>query len=362
MYYQKRYLQFNDLVFDGYDMISDYDEPVQYKSTSTPYNYGHGSYSVLKQNYLFVTERQVNMTITLKLKKLPCEQRVNYVRFAEQELGRPGRLWAIKNNEIIWAYAQVNNMRPVMGGHAEEVEWDIEFVIPSGVWHKANKYKTFVLPYNACAVMECKQFRPAEECDCCETCLDKKAFVAREESCMCCCTDELCPEMALCHNLDRLQEYYSCDTPFQLVYSCQRAEQYSTNKFLGKRLCVEDICDSNEIVGRFYSETDIPTENVRIVIDGKMKNPSININGNTNIIEGEYDGSLIIEPNGDVYYKEGECCDEVLLDPNLWTIPNPNEDTYGWTVYPQMNSIIVNLNECCTGATCVYIDADGLTT
>ena len=92
MYYEKRYIQFNNLVFDGYDMISDYSEPVSYKGSSQDYSYGHGAYRPLKSDYMYVSERQVSMTITLKTKKLPCEYREYYVRFAEQELGKPGRL------------------------------------------------------------------------------------------------------------------------------------------------------------------------------------------------------------------------------------------------------------------------------
>ena len=182
MFYEKRYLQFNNLVFDGYDMISDYDEPIQYKGSSTPYSYGHGSYRPRKAEYFFVSERQVNITITLKLKKVPCEYREFYVRFAEQELSRSGRLWAIKNNEILWAYADVNNVRPINSMKQNEVEWDIEFVIPSGVWYKADKLKTFVLPYDVCLFMECKGYQKINPCefdygggDCCQGCIDKKA-------------------------------------------------------------------------------------------------------------------------------------------------------------------------------------------
>ena len=110
------------------------------------------------------------------------------------------------------------------------------------------------------------------------------------------------------------------------------------------------------ISGRFYSETDIPTEDVTIIIDGKMHNPWITINGNTNIIEGDYEGALIIKSNGDVYYDNG-CCEE-LLSPDVWVIPE--QDNYGWTVNPGMNSITVMLNECC-GRSCVYIQADAIT-
>lgn len=368
MFYEKRYLQFNDLVFDGFDMISDYDEPLQYKGSSTAYSYGHGSYRPFKSDYLYVSERQVNMTITLFLKKIPCEYRKFYVQFVEQELGKPGRLWAIKNNTILWAFAAVNNIRPVNNGKQHELVYDVEFVIPGGVWHKADKAKTFVLPYDVCSLMDCKGFEEYDPCvsmgggDCCHSCVDNKIYRDMRDRCGCCCEEDLSPDMALCYHQDELQKFYGCDTPYQLVYSCESAERFSTEKALGQRLCVEDICVDSVISGQIYSDTDIPTEEMTITLVGDMKNPWIKINGNTNIIEGEYSGKLIIESSGDVYYQKGECCEVELLDPSVWTVPSGND--YGWTIYPQVNSVTVYMNKCCSqsGAACVYIDHTGITT
>lgn len=363
MYYEKRYLQFNNLVFDGYDMLSDYDESVSFKGSSTAYSYGHGSYMPLKAEYLFVDERNVSMTITLKVKKVPCEYREYYVRFAEQELYRSGRLWAIKNNEILWAWAVPKNIRPINSMKKNVVEWNVEFVIPGGVWHKADKLKTFVLPYDVCLFMECKGYKTLNPCktalsgDCCIDCIDKKIEKSYEERCFCCCVDEICPDMALCYHMDEqtMQGFYSCDVPYQLVYDCQKAEQYSDEDYLGQKICTKDSC-SNIIAGRFYSETDIPTENVSLVIRGQMKNPIITINGNTNIIKGEYE-ILRIDADGSVY-ELTECC-ENLLDPSVWIVPSG--ENYGWTIYPQENSIEVNLNMCCSVA-CLFIQHDAITT
>lgn len=369
MFYEKRYLQFNDLVFDGYDMISDYDEPIQYKGSSTAYSYTHGSYRAFKSDRLYVSERQVNMTITLKMKKIPCEYRKFYAQFAEQELGKPGRLWAIKNNTILWAFASVNNIRPVNNGKKDEIVWDVEFVIPGGVWHKADKSKTFVLPYDVCSLMDCKGFEEYDPCasdcvDCCEECIDKKMTIDMRDRCGCCCEDDLTAEMALCYHQKELQQFYGCDTPYQLVYSCGAAEKFSKERALGQKICVSDICNESVIAGRIYSDTDIPTENFTITLIGAMLNPWIKINGNTNIIEGEYDGTLIIKSSGDVYYLpcENECCEPTLLDPSVWTIPSGNN--YGWTIYPQLNSVVVNMNACCSqcGLACFYLDHEGITT
>lgn len=369
MFYQKRYLQFNDLVFDGYDMISDYDEPIQYKGSSIAYSYRHGSYRAYKNDYLYVSEKQVNMTITLNMKKIPCDYRKFYAQFAEQELGKPGRLWAIKNGEVLWAFASVNNMRPVNNGRSDEVIYDIEFVIPGGVWHKADMSKTFMIPYDVCTLMDCKGFEEYDPCanscaNCCDSCLDKKTIEDMRERCDCCCEGDLKADMALCYHKNELQAFYGCDTPYQLVYSCEKAEEFSKERALGQKLCVEDICTDSVIAGRIYSNTDIPTEDFTITLIGDMKNPWIKINGNINIIEGEYSGTLIIHSSGDVYYLPcgNECCEPTLLDASVWTIPSGND--YGWTLYPQLNSVVVNMNTCCSqcGLACVFIDHEGITT
>lgn len=368
MFYEKRYLQFNDLVFDGYDMISEYDEPIQYKGSSTARSYGHGSYRPFKSDYLYVSERQVNMTITLKMKKIPCEYRQFYAQFVEQELGKPGRLWAIKNNTILWAFAAVNNIRPVNNGKRDEIVYDVEFVIPGGVWHKADKQKTFVLPYDVCTLMECKGFEKYDPCvsaqgseDCCTSCQSNKWYKEMRDRCGCCCDDDIKADMALCYHQDMLQDFYGCDTPYQLVYSCEAAERFNKDKAFGQRLCVEDICTDSVISGQIYSETDIPTEEMTITLVGDYLNPWITINGNTNIIEGEYHGKLIIHSSGDVYYQESECCKPELLDPKVWVIPSGN--TYGWTIYPQLNGVTIYANVCCSqsGAACAYIDHTAIT-
>lgn len=362
MYYDKRYLQFNNLVFDGYDMISSTDEQVTYKEADAQsYSFAHGSYMPYKSDFLLVNASSVSMTLTFHMRKIPCEDRPWYLNFIDQELGRLGKLWAIKNGEVMWAYANVRSKHPITTNEAFKAEYDIEFTLPEGIWHKADKQRTFVLPYNVCAMMECKGFQPYDPCygeNCCEGCADKKFWEDYQDRCFCCCVNDITRDMALCFHQKELQKYYGCDTPFQLVYSCEHAEKFKVNDYLGHRLCVADVCDSVLIAGRFYSDTDIPTDDVTVTIVGKMHNPEITINDNTNIIKGDYDGVLRIEPNGDVYYGD-ECCEGTLLDPSIWQIPKGQN--YGWTVYPQNNRVIVKLNECCTGATCVYIDADSIT-
>ena len=355
MYYERRYVQFNDLVFDGFDMISDYDGDISFKGSSQEISYGHGSYRPFKAHYLYVQERQVSMTLTLNMKKLPCEQRRYYVRFVYEELGKPGKLWCIKNGQLLWAVAAVESMSENYSYREDKVVLDVNFVIPGGIWHKADTHKTFLLPYNVCTLMDCKGYKDIDSCDCCDVCTDG---LTREPDCSCCCDDNITEDMALCHHTDDLQGYYGCDVPYQIVYDCERADRFNDGKPFGQKLCVEDICDDSVIAGQIYSDTEIPTEDVSVVLTGKMHNPWITINGNTNIIEGDYEGTLTVRSNGDVYYQTNECCEPELLDPSVIVIPDGNE--WGWTINPGNNGVVVNLNVCCVGGTCIYVQYDSI--
>lgn len=361
MIYERRYIQFNDLVFDGFDMISDYDGEVSFKGSSTEYSYGHGSYRPFKRNYLFVAERSVSMTITLKMRKIPCDQRDFYSRMVLEELAKPGRLWSIKNNTLMWAFAAVENISENFSRGKDRLVYNISFVIPGGIWYKADKQKTFLLPWNVCTFMECKGYKTLQPCsggingECCDFCTDKKIEMA---DCSCCCVDEITEDMMLCYHLDDLQSFYGCDTQYQIAYDCNKAQEFSHDEHLGQRLCLEDLCSSSTIAGRIYSETEIPTEDVTVIIRGKMKNPWVTINDNTNIIEGEYDGTIYIKPNGEVYYQKSECCEPELLDMTVWTVPAG--ENYGWEIVPGYNSVVVNLNECCSGSACVWIQHNAI--
>lgn len=361
MYYERRYLQFNNLVFDGYDMLSDFDGSISFKGSSEDYSYGDGSYRPYKSNRLFLKEQTASMTLTLRMKKIPCEYRPYYMRWFKENLSRPGKLWAIENNELLWAFASVTSMSPNYSHREDRAIYDVSFALPEGVWHKADKQKTFLTPYDVCTFLECKGYKIIQPCskgeggDCCITCQVHE--VEEQEDCFCCCSDALTEDMQLCYHLEDLEAFYGCDTPYQIVYDCLHGEKFADD-ILGQKICTKDVCEDSVIAGRFYSETDLSHQNARIIINGTMENPWITINGNTNIVEGEYDGELIIEPNGDLYYGT-DCCEPQLLEPDKWVIPE--DMTYGWTVNPGNNSIVVNLNRCCNGITCVYIQDDPIT-
>ncbi len=364
MIYERRYIQFNDLVFDSFDMISGYDGSWNFKGSSTEYSYRHGSYRPFKKPYLYVSERQVSMTITFDLRKVPCDQRRFFTRFADEELAKVGKLWCIKNGQLMWAIAAVDSISENYSRRDDRIVYDVNFVIPGGVWHKADTSNTFLVPYDICNFMDCKGYRDVGNCNCCDMCTDG---LVNDEDCGCCCNDSLTEDMMLCHNLDEVRGantvgisvWDGCNSPYRIVYDCEAGSRFMAERFHGQRLCVEDLCDGTIIAGRVYSDTEIPTDDVTVTLRGKFSNPWITINENTNIIEGEYDGVLIIKSNGDVYYTtDEECCEPTLLDPTVWEVPSGM--AYGWEINPGYNSVVVHLNTCCSGPACVWVDADAI--
>lgn len=362
MIYTKRYVQFNDMVIDGFDMIdeSSVTSDLSFKDNSQPYSYGHGDYDPYKRDYQFAEAATVSMTLYLRMKKLMCEDRPFYRRFVIGELSKPGKLWAVQNGELLWAWAKVTNYGEPPTLQRDTLEINLDFKLKEGIWHKADPQKTFLKPYDICSFMDCYNFQTYQPCrntqpgECCTDC----GGAVNELSCSCCECETICKDWALCYHLDELSRYYgNCDAPFQILYDCDKAQEFFGDEFVGQKICNTDPC-SEVIAGRFYADTDIPTGNVDLIINGDLLDPAITINGNTNIIEGEYRGQLIVKANGDIYSKADECCPPALVPPQNWTVPAGSE--YGWTVYPGGNGIIINSNICC-GTSCVYIQVNGET-
>lgn len=333
------------------------------KGETTEYSFGNGSYDPYKSDQVFIGEGEVSLTLRFRMKKLPCKYREFYKPFALGQIMKPGKLWAIDNNELIWAKARMISVSDTENIPKDEYTINVDFLLPEGVWHKADKARTFLVPYNVCTFMDCKGFQKVDPClgtspdgDCCTACSNKKALI-RQEDCCCCC-EKLTKDMALCYHGDDLQVFYKeCIPTYQIVYDCEKGNEFFGDKYLGTKICAKDSCE-NVISGHFYSETDVNSRDMTIVIDGSVHNPQISINGNKNIIQGDYD-RLFIHSNGDVYSESKNKCCRKLLDPSVWVVPTLN-DEYGWTIHQGENRLVIDRGSCC-GMACAYIQMDNLT-
>lgn len=352
MRYERQYIQYNDLVFDDYDMIEDDSQSVSFKQFTSEYGFAHGAYSPHKRRGGLAKAATVSMTLKFHTKKLPCEDRPFYLQHIKTQLDTQGKLWAIENNTMIWAYAELESYNMQKTGRNNYVEIDVDFYLPEGVWHKADKQRTFLTPFDLCDFMDCYDYHEINPCECCQ-CEDDGPG-----ACNCC--DCLEKDMALCYHTDELQDFYSrCGSGYRVIYDCEAGDRFFGDFYgqhPGQRLCSE--CEGGIIAGILYSDTDIPTDRVRITLHGQFKNPRIEINGNANVIKATSDDVLIINPDGSVYKGSDSCNCESILPVSAWQIPQGN--TYGWTINPGNNRVVIEVGECC-GTACAYIEVDSLT-
>lgn len=356
--YTRQYIQFNDLVFGEFDMVDADDASVGFKTWDTDYGFTHGAYSPNKTESALLESGEFSGTITLDMKKLPCEDRPFYIPFVKGQISKPGKLWAVENNTLLWAYAKITGYTPIKESRRNTIEIDVDFVLPEGLWHKADKLKTFLFPFDVCDFMDCYDFHEIQPCiekDCCH-CAEGES----EPYCECCDCYEITKDMALCYHLDDMQSFYNrCGSGYRIVYDCNAADKffgdYYGNEHLGQKFCAE--C-GNLIAGQLYSDTDIPTTGVKITLHGQVKNPYIEINGNGNIIEGEYNGTLTINSDGSVFFNAFDCpaCDP--LDVGKWIVPE--DMTYGWSVHQGNNRLVIEPGACC-GTVCAYVEIDSIT-
>lgn len=349
----RRYVQFNDLVIDSFDMISSAEYKQSTKTETQEYSFGHGSYVNFKAPQQFLTEGDLSMTIRIDYRKYRKEERKYVKDFIKMNLIKPGRLWAIEDNKIIWSYAYVTDFSEEYDEFKGNISIDVDFVVYEGLWHITDPKKTYLVPYSACDFIECYDFKEIECAECCVPCKEKPM---EEEcaSCLCHC-DDLLKENSLCViGKSVLDEFMSCGESFLLVYDCNRAYEFFEDDSYGYKLCKKDICNGT-IAGRFYSGTVIDTNNVNIRLEGKFQDPIISINGNRIQLSGEYDGTLLIGADGSFQYSQGDCCpfEDIDLD-NVVIL-----DDFQFTVHHGNNSVIVR-NSCCTMA-CIYIDVDEIT-
>ena len=355
MIYKRHYVQFNDLVFDGLEMIDENDTSTSFKTNTHDYTFRHGAYAPLKHKSMQAEVGSASFTLHLSMKKLPCEVRKYYPQFVVTQLTTAGKLWAVQYQTLVWAYAYITEYTMVEDAKKDELKIDVDFEIPEGVWHKADKQRTFLAPYDPCLFMDCYDYRDIHPCanDCCHC-------VTPVDDCDCCYCHDVSKEMALCYFNDLQMFYDKCNTGVHIVYDCEAAERYfggyDSAEHFGQKFC----SDCGAIYGLLYSDTEIPTEGVKITLHGAMNDPEITINGNRNIIKGSYEGFLTIYPDGSVYYLE-ECsrCDPTLLDVSKWVIPKGM--SYGWEIHAGNNSFKIEPNNDTCQLMCAYFEIDALT-
>ena len=353
----RRYIQFNDLVIDSFDMLDSADRSGGFKTQTQGYSGEHGSYAPFPSNGQYAEEQELSLTLKFYTKSISCDQVKHYRNFVQINLNRPGRIWALQGEDLLWAYAFVQGIGDPYELERGVFSQDVDVVIYEGLWHRADPFKTFVQPYDLCNYLECEDFRDLDHCkdECCIC--GAKTENTTCTSCMCEC-EALQEEYSLCYMRRQLVEELNkfCGSSFKITYNCEVGEEMFGEKALGHRFCKEEPC-KGIIAGLLYSDTILPTDKITITVEGVVKDPIITINDNSLQIMGEYDGKLIIAPSGDVYYKR-ECCEDIQVDINNLVIPHGS--TFKSKIHFGNNSIIIETHNCCDMA-CAYIKVDSIT-
>lgn len=344
--YTSKILQFNDLVFDNGMVVKYEPGDIKFKRTTTPYSYSNGSYYADRKPLR--SEFQLTVTIRLDMIKVPCEYRPYYNEFVLTQLSESGKLWRIHNNQIQWTNAYVDGISPIEPNNSNTLEYDVAFVCYEGVWHIADKLKTFLIPYDICEYMECLEYETEDSCSRlkdealeqlipCEQRFQPQP--KKMEFCDCMDCDRVEKDMALCYaNQDMLNTFQAyCGSSYRLVYNCLKAEQFFGDS-VGKKYYTTSA-DSGVIAGIIKSHTIAPTREYSIILRGDLTNVQITVNGNTNIIKGTYK-DIIIDGNGRATTGAGT---PIPID--MWYTPDGYE--YGFEFKNGKNRIMIANGSCC---------------
>lgn len=374
MIYTRRYVQYNDLPFDSYEMLRSWDDTsVKFKQDSSSYSFRHGSYVAFKSETMLVDTANVSMSILLGLYRLPCDKRTTYRKLVLDEISKPGKLWAVENGELVWAYAYPENYSEASKTSiADSILIDVDFVLYEGIWHKANVYTTYLEKYDLCVEIEEKTtYDPCDDLtkNCCidcapplkqtnGTCKNGKCGCGGriESDCGCDCDKE---RKNLCEaDINSIfQSLEKCSTTgYKIIEDCSAYER-ENDEPIGQRFRAESC--QNYLSGRIYANTDVPTTDYEIVVVGIFHNLYVEVNGNGNIIEGDYEGKLMIRGDGTAWLYNGDCGWEQLP---VSAILIPDGMTLGYTFNPGWNYFKIDAGTCdCNHALTAYITIDNIT-
>lgn len=363
MYYQRKLIQFNELVIDNHDMISVDDPSVSFKNDSQNLPFGNGAYVPYLYTTSFVEPQTLNTTLTFYIDKIPCEHRHNYINFIKTELLKTGKLWCIDNGVIEWAHASATSFGESMELDESKITIVVDFQLTEGVWHKANLYTTFLLPYDHCDFLDCYEFEDKQS-SCCanDDCLGAPKVIKIDCNCSCNCITK---EMALCGHMKEIDVFYKeCEDKFRIKEDCDLAKTFF-GYHMYKSISNSNAC-SEVIAGRIYNNGELPTSDYRIIIEGDLLNPEIEINGVINILKVEICGRVIVDGSGNVYTENEDGC-QTLLDVETLKVPTIRDSNgnvlkkhkRGFVFNPRYNSVIIRTGK--SGIATAYFDLEEIT-
>lgn len=318
--YPRLYLQYNELVFDGFNTVNTASLSGENKLNTTPYPFARGSYyaSTFHNGEILSGEQDLSLDISLPFVGLRRLQVLNYNDYIQYQLSKPGKIWAVDTGgKLIWAYAIPKhppfNDYEIKKGRIVHMQMD--FLLPEGYWHVADTNNVFFEPYNMCDFKDEVMSGCSHNCNAMQQCDDK--------DCKICC--ELGDDMSYCNTC--WNPYTPCQSEYRIVYNCIKGEKVHGFHTWGTGFVSDH---PHSVVGTVCSNA-IYRSPAIITILGKVTNPSISFNDSYIKINGTYEGKLIIEPNGKVYHTpDVECGSDVRQAVPVSKIEFPNLETTLW--------------------------------
>lgn len=286
----KRLLQFNALPF-AFGVVTGQNYTSTFKGQSQSYtNNAHGSYFPTLGDFGKLETSEFTATIAVKATTIAREDRLHFFRYIKRQLATSGKLWAVQNGtELIWTNARVVSVNEILDSPYETdiLRLSITFELIDGYWVMASRTRTWLCEYCPANFTTFDPFycwddnEVAGRCDAtgasaCYPCINYERPMIKE-----CDYQPLCffPIINTARDGDgnvvapSLVDIYSptCPNEYFIDYSCEReAERFCYDAGWGRKYHLDARNPKNRTDIEYCSKTDLPTDFVRIRLQGKF--------------------------------------------------------------------------------------------
>ena len=307
-----RYLQFNDLVLENSRITSDTNNtPFKYNGEEKEFD--NGDYSQDKDTRL-IQARDISISCEWDLRQINNELKKFIKQYILSRITRDGIIWAIDNDELLWAKAKVINYDVYPISYKYKCEMEVKLV--EGIFHKAEPKQTFITDYCLWEYMTSQDFKDIDYCNGCYVSLSSKK----------CITEECCNERSIC-GMD-VSVFNSCIPPYILAIDTCCFGGYEMSTRAGNNIITENV----------FVDTDLMTK-CDVVLKGKMIDPIVEINNTKLMFNGTYDGELIYHSNGELEYFNKYNLE--LIKPSKIKVIKGD---YFYKIKPGYNRVVINRN------------------
>lgn len=304
----RRYIQFNDLVIDQYDMLGGASNTRTFKQTTAPYYAKHGSHYFVQNTEVLTSEQSLSVSIHLDLRKLRGNDRDLYKKYVLMNLAQNGRIFAIEGKNLIWTFAIVASHSEVYSSNADHVTIDVDFILPWGYWIEADSRSIFFAPFDLCDWNASFNLENNQFCvDCTCACKDEK------EPCAWCISqcEFLTIENSLCVRAREVLQTFitDCDTRYRIIQNCEaRRRLWHRERDLYEFSYCRMPSDSRMLATKFKGNTVLTSHLVTLILDGEFNDPVIQLNSVKFQIKGHFIGRIIIRNNLTATFISSEDC------------------------------------------------------